>query len=344
MHPPGPAGAIEVPSLLASRAKINDKIENTLGCQYNERRDMKNILAIENVRKSFKVGFIPQKKEILKGISFSVAEGEIFGYLGPNGAGKTTTLKCVLGLIYPDSGRIELVGRPHLDPRAKEEVGFLPENPYFYDYLTASEFLDFYAQLFQLKKDVRQERITALLKLVGVDRAADLQLRKFSRGMLQRVGLAQALINEPSLILLDEPLGGLDPLGRKEIRDIIIRLKDEGKTVFLSSHILQDIEMICDRVAIIVGGRILNQGKLTDLISEKILFTEVTISGIDEKDLAAFGESLSVLSGRTLLKIFDEKKIQDVFDLARNRKGKIHSLIPRTQTLEDLFVDTVKPK
>jgi len=305
---------------------------------------MKTVLSIANIHKSFSVGFIPQKKEILQGISFSVAEGEIFGYLGPNGAGKTTTLKCVLGLIFPDKGTIELFGRPHLDPRAKERLGFLPENPYFYDYLTAREFLEFYGQLFGIKRHERQARIAALLELVGMEKAAGLQLRKFSRGMLQRIGLAQALINEPSLVLLDEPLGGLDPLGRREIRDVIIHLREEGKTVFLSSHILQDIEMICDRVAIIVGGRIMSQGRLADLISEKILFTEVTVSGVEEKELAGLGESLTAQAGRTLLKVFEEDRIQDILELVQKRHGRIHSLIPRTQTLEDLFVDMVRPQ
>ncbi len=303
---------------------------------------MKTVLSLENVHKSFKVGFIPKKKEILRGISFSVGEGEIFGYLGPNGAGKTTTLKCVLGLIFPDRGKIEIFGQPHLEPRAKERLGFLPENPYFYDYLTAREFLDFYAQLFRIDKNEREARIASLLKLVDMEKARDLQLRKFSRGMLQRIGLAQALINEPSLILLDEPLGGLDPLGRKEIRDIIIRLKGEGRTVFLCSHILQDIEMICDRVAIIIGGKILSQGPLTDLISERILFTEITLSGLDPKELAGLGESLSAQGGRTLIKVFREDKVQEILDLVKNRNAKIHSLIPRTQTLEDLFVEMVK--
>jgi len=305
---------------------------------------MSTILSIDGLRKTFSQGFIPRRKEILKGISFAVSEGEIFGYLGPNGAGKTTTIKCVLGLIFPDEGRIELCGRPHLDPRSKEKVGFLPENPYFYDYLTAREFLDFYGQLFGLAPDVRRKRIPALLKLVDMERAADLSLRKFSRGMLQRVGLAQALINEPSLVVLDEPLGGLDPIGRKEIRDIILRLRGEGKTVVLSSHILQDIEMICDRVAILVDGRILSQGRLTDLISEKILFTEIVLSGVGERELAALGEPLSALSGRTLLKVYDEARIQAVLDLVRDRKGTVHSLLPRTQTLEDLFVGMVRPR
>ena len=305
---------------------------------------MQTVLEIENVHKSFSTGFIPKKREILNGISLSVAEGEIFGYLGPNGAGKTTTLKTVLGLIFPDTGKIELFGRPHLDPRAKERLGFLPENPYFYDYLTAREFLDFYGQLFGIAKSARDERIARLLKLVGMDRSSGLQLRKFSRGMLQRVGLAQALINDPAFVILDEPLGGLDPLGRKEIRDIILNFRREGKTVLFTSHILQDIELICDRVAIIVGGRILSQGKLTDLISEKVLFTEVTVSGVEVSELAALGESLTAQADRVLLKVLDENKVQDILALVQKENGRIHSLIPRTQTLEDLFVDMVKPQ
>jgi len=303
---------------------------------------MATALKIENLHKSFKVGFIPKKKEILRGISLSVEEGEIFGYLGPNGAGKTTTLKCVLGIIFPDNGKIEIFGQPHLANQAKTQIGFLPENPYFYDYLTATEFLDFYGQLFFLKKKEKQEKINSLLKLVGLDRARDLQLRKFSRGMLQRIGLAQALINDPKFILLDEPLGGLDPLGRKEIRDIIVRFKEEGKTVFLSSHILQDIEMICDRVAIIVNGQVINQGALQDLISEKILFTEVAVSGITKKELESLGEFLSIHGERILLKVFEEKNVEKILALAQTKKGKIHSLIPRTETLEDLFVGVVK--
>lgn len=304
---------------------------------------MNTVLRIQNLHKSFKTGFIPKTNKILKGISLEVKGGEIFGYLGPNGAGKTTTLKCILGLIFPDEGTIEIFGHPHLSLRAKEKIGFLPENPYFYDYLTASEFLRFYSGLTLVKKEDKKEHIDSLLELVGLTHAAGLQLRKFSRGMLQRVGLAQALIHNPFLVLLDEPLGGLDPLGRKEIRDVIVRLKEEGKTVFLSSHILQDIEMICDRVAIILDGRIINQGTLQDLISEKILFTEIILSGIPAADLQGLGELYAAQGGRTLLKVLDEKKIESVFQLVQEKKGKIHSLIPRTETLEDLFVGAVKP-
>lgn len=303
---------------------------------------MVDVLKIEDLHKSFKVGFMPKKKKILKGITLDVGGGEIFGYLGPNGAGKTTTLKCILGLIFPDRGSIEIFGFPYLSLQAKQRIGYLPENPYFYDYLTSLEFLRFCCQLSLVPKKDRETKIANLLRLVGLERAANLQLRKFSRGMLQRIGLAQTLIHDPSLVFLDEPLGGLDPLGRKEIRDIVVRLKEEGKTIFLCSHILQDIEMICDRVAIIVNGEIISQGKLQDLISEKIFFTEITLSGVEGSKLEGLGEALSAHGGRILLKVYEEDKIDEVLRLVQREEGSIHSLIPRTETLEDLFVDMVK--
>jgi ABC-2 type transport system ATP-binding protein len=304
---------------------------------------MGNALRIEGLYKSFRTGFIPKSKEILKGISLTVEEGRIFGYLGPNGAGKTTTIKCVLSLIFPDQGNVEIFGRSHLSPASRERVGFLPENPYFYDYLTAEEFLSFYAGLFRIAKEEKRKRIARLLGLVGLEKAAGIQLRKFSRGMLQRVGLAQALINDPDLVILDEPLGGLDPLGRKDIRDIIVRFKQEGKTVFLSSHILQDIEMICDRVAVVVGGKIISEGALHDLISEKVLFTEFAVSGVDPADLAPFGECLAAGGGNVLLKVIGDDRVEQAIVFIRSKRGKIHSLIPRTETLEDTFVRMVRP-
>ncbi len=302
---------------------------------------MADAIRIQDLHKTFRLGFIPKARPILKGITFAVREGEIFGYLGPNGAGKTTTIKCLLGLIRPDAGTVDILGRSSLSPRSREALGFLPENPYFYDYLTAREFLAFTADLFGLPRRDKEERIARLLALVGLERAADLPLRKYSRGMLQRAGLAQALINEPKLVILDEPLGGMDPLGRKEIRDIIVRFKDEGKTVFFTSHILQDIEMICDRVAIIVGGRIVKEGALRDLVSEKVLFTEVTVAGVAAEAFGGLGESLSVQGDRVLLKVFEEAKVDEVLELVRDRKGRLVSLSPRTETLEDIFVETV---
>ena len=302
---------------------------------------MADAIRIEGLKKSFRLGFIPKTREILKGISFSVKEGEVFGYLGPNGAGKTTTIKCLLGLIFPDAGTIEILGQSHLSTRARQTLGFLPENPYFYDYLSAREFLAFTADLFGLARKEKDERIARLLKLVGLERAASLRLRKYSRGMLQRVGLAQALINDPKLVILDEPLGGMDPLGRKEIRDIIVRFKDEGKTVFFTSHILQDIEMICDHVAIIVGGSVVKQGPLHDLVSEKVLFTELTVSGVAPEAFRDLGEGLSAQGDRVFLRILGERRVDEVLALVREKRGRVVSLSPRTETLEDIFVETV---
>jgi ABC-2 type transport system ATP-binding protein len=302
---------------------------------------MADAIRIQDLRKNFRLGFIPKTREILKGITLAVREGEIFGYLGPNGAGKTTTIKCLLGLIRPDAGTIEILGRSHLSPRSREPLGFLPENPYFYDYLTAREFLAFTADLFGLGRREKEDRTRRLLALVGLERAADLPLRKYSRGMLQRAGLAQALINDPKIVILDEPLGGMDPIGRKEIRDIIVRFRDEGKTVFFTSHILQDIEMICDRVAIIVGGRIVKEGALRDLVSERVLFTEATVAGLPPAAFAGLGESVSVQGDRVLLRLFDDAQVDRVLDLVRGRKGRLLSLSPRTETLEDIFVETV---
>jgi ABC-2 type transport system ATP-binding protein len=301
-------------------------------------------IQVTDLHKSFKSEFLRRRHEILKGISLTVEAGEIYGYLGPNGAGKTTTLKCLLGLIFPEKGAIEILGQPHLSLHAKSRIGFLPENPYFYDYLSAVEFLRYYSQLHQIPRSEQPAKIDRLLKLVGLNEAAHLQLRKFSKGMLQRIGLAQALLNDPELVLLDEPLGGLDPLGRKEMRDIIVKLRDEGKTVFLSSHILQDIEMICDRVAIIVDGRIVNQGRLFDLISEKVLFTEITLSGIDAAALQSFGECLTTPSAKILVKVFAQEKVPELLSLAQERRAVVHSLVPRTESLEDLFVGSVKVK
>jgi ABC-2 type transport system ATP-binding protein len=299
-------------------------------------------IRIDDLHKSFKSEFLRKQKPILKGISLEVEEGEIFGYLGPNGAGKTTTLKCLLGLIFPEKGKIEILGQPHLALSAKMRIGFLPENPYFYDYLTAREFLRFYCQLHLVKKGEQEARIAGLLQKVGLENSADLQLRKFSKGMLQRIGLAQALLNDPDLVLLDEPLGGLDPLGRKEIRDIILELRAAGKTVFLSSHILQDIEMICDRVAIIVDGRIVNSGRLHDLISQNVLFTEITLTGVAAAELKEWGETMATPGGEILLKVYEENNVGKVLDLVHGRKARILSLVPRSQSLEDLFVGTVK--
>src|SRR6266849_9697408 len=229
------------------------------------------VVQTEQLSKIFRVGFRGKRVTAVDGLSLEVRRGEVFGFLGPNGAGKTTTLKILMGLIYPTSGTARLFNLDMGDPRAKTRLGFLPESPYFYDYLTSREFLEFYGYLFGLWGAVLGKRVDELLELVGMTHAKDLQLRKFSKGMLQRVGVAQALINDPELVVLDEPMSGLDPIGRKEIRDLILELRAEGKTVLYSTHILSDVELTCDRVAIVVRGRLRDSGPLDKLLSPRLL-------------------------------------------------------------------------
>ena len=218
--------------------------------------DRREIVRVESIVKDFRPGLGIRAKRVLHGVSFSVREGEIFGFVGPNGAGKTTTLKILMGLIRATGGRASILGQEVGDAAYREHIGFLPENPYFYAFLSAREILRFYARLSGVEGARMESQIQTLIDQVGLNDASDARLGTYSKGMLQRVGIAQALIHDPQVVFLDEPMSGLDPIGRKDIRDIILRLKSEGRTVFMNTHILNDVEMICDRVAIIVKGRI----------------------------------------------------------------------------------------
>jgi ABC-2 type transport system ATP-binding protein len=231
--------------------------------------------------KVYRNGFwLNQKITSLKELSLTVYQGETFGLLGPNGAGKTTLLKALLGIIRPTSGKGMLLGQPIGDRRVKQKIGYLPENPYFYDYLTAWEFLQFVAGLFQIPKSVQQKRIMELLELVGLSKttAKKKQLRQYSKGMLQRVGMAQALINDPELVFLDEPMSGLDPMGRYQVKEIILSLKQQGKTIFFNSHVLSDVEQICDRIAILANGELVCLGSINQLLGQAEAY-QVVVSG-----------------------------------------------------------------
>lgn len=304
-----------------------------------------SILQTEGLTKTFKVGFWGRHVTVLEGLNLSVQRGEVFGFLGPNGAGKTTTIKILMGLIYPTGGRATVLGRPVGDSRAKTRIGFLPESPYFYDYLTAVEFLQFYGHLFSLRGAALENRVTELLDLVGMSHARHMQLRKFSKGMLQRVGIAQALINDPELIVLDEPMSGLDPVGRKEIRDLILRLKERGKTIFFSSHILYDAELLCDRVAIILKGRMVACGQVSELVGQGATQSvEMVVEGLSSEGLEhlrPLTEKLLIQGSQVLLVLRNQQQVGNALEIVRVAKGVVVSVTPQKGSLEDLFIREV---
>ena len=302
----------------------------------------KEVLVIDRLRKVFKVGFWGRRVTAVDGIALDVQQGEIFGFLGPNGAGKTTTIKMLMGLIYPTSGTATLFGQPIGDPSAKAKIGFLPESPYFYDYLTGHEFLRFYGHLFGMRGTRLNARVDELLELVGMAHARDLQLRKFSKGMLQRVGIAQALINDPEFVVLDEPMSGLDPIGRKEVRDLILRLKESGKTVMFSSHILHDAEVLCDRVAMIMKGKLVACGHVSELIAGDTTHeVEMVIDRLLPEALDRIKPMANkvVLQGeRVMVVLTSQQSVDEVLEVIRSAKAKLVSVTPHKASLEDLFI------
>jgi ABC-2 type transport system ATP-binding protein len=304
-----------------------------------------DVVRIEGVVKDFRPGFGLRTKRVLDGISFNVQKGEIFGFVGPNGAGKTTTLKVLMGLIQMTAGRAEILGHDVRERDFRKHVGFLPENPYFYDFLTGREILDFYAKLSGLSTSSRAERVETLLEWVGLAHAADARLRTYSKGMLQRVGIAQALVHDPDVIFLDEPMSGLDPIGRMEIRNLILRLRTEGKTVFMNTHILSDVEMVCDRVAVIVHGRIRYEGHIDDFMGESSRTSELIVSGMApdlvqrlEEDL---GAELRGHGDRIAVRI-REKEVNETIQLLIGSGADLVSVTPVRASLEDIFMTAVE--
>ena len=298
------------------------------------------VLEFVDLAKEFRLGLRLTRVQAVRGVSLKVGAGEIFGYLGPNGAGKTTTMKMAMGLIQPSAGQVKLFGRSMQDPMIRSRVGYLPEHPYFYDYLTAKEILDFYGELYGIARKERRRRVEELLELVGLTYAANRTLRRFSKGMLQRVGIAQAIINDPDLVILDEPLSGLDPMGRKEVRDIIVTLREQGKTVFFSSHILHDIETICDRVALLIQGKIHKIGPLDTLLSEETSEVDITARDVSADALEALkakATSFEALGPATLFTV-SEPQVSEFLTALLNAGARVHEVQPRRQSLESLFV------
>ncbi|MBZ5537147.1 MAG: ABC transporter ATP-binding protein [Acidobacteriia bacterium] len=297
---------------------------------------------IHELTKDYFVGFWRKRRvRALDQLSLTVNEGEIFGFLGPNGAGKTTTLKLLMRLIYPTSGHAEILGKPFDDVAMHAHIGYLPENPYFYDYLTAEEFLAYSGRLFGLSSTRVKSKIDELLQVVDLKDARRLQLRKFSKGMLQRAGIAQALINDPEIIFLDEPMSGLDPIGRREIRDLILGLKREGKTVFFSTHILPDVETLCDRVAIIYKGKLLGCGSLTELLVGDSSAIEMVVSQFNyelQTALRLIATDQNVAGNMLRLTLPDQAALFNALDAVRAHGGQVVHVHPLKESFEDYFV------
>ena len=297
-------------------------------------------IEIEGLSKSYSVGFLKkQLRPALKGLTLAVSAGETFGFLGPNGAGKTTTLKLLMGLIFPTSGSATILGKDYRDPDVRKRIGFLPEQPYFYDYLSAPEVLDYYGRLSGLSASARKQRIPDVLVGVGLGDVANKQLRKFSKGMLQRVGIAQAIIHDPEVIFLDEPMSGLDPLGRHEIRELIQGLKDAGKTVFFSTHILSDAEALCDRVAVIHKGELRGVGVMKDLRSGGGDKSEVIWEGASALPVVqrlVLDSHVTAELVRATVKCAD---LDSLLEALRQQRARLVSVTPLHGTLEEYFLE-----
>ena len=306
-------------------------------------------IVVDRLTKTYKPVW-PWLKEttVLSDVSLSVGQGEIFGFLGHNGAGKTTTMKILLGLIGVTGGRVELLGAPATDVAVHARIGYMPESPYFYDYLTAEEFLCFYGRLAGLSRETVLQRTPQLLERVGLTEARDRQLRKFSKGMLQRIGLAQAIIHDPELVILDEPMSGLDPIGRKEVRDLILSLRDQGKTVFFSTHIVSDVEMICDRVGILAKGKMLASGRIEDLVNEhEAQSVEVVCDGVVGDDLATIKRKATRIlqrGVRCLIILPGQDHLEEVLAILRHAGGTLVSVIPHKGSLEEIFLEQTNRK
>jgi len=307
--------------------------------------DRDAVVVVEDLVKDFRPGFGLRRKRILHGISFCVRRGEIFGFVGPNGAGKTTTLKVLMGLIHPTAGRASILGHDVGETGFRRHIGFLPENPWFYDYLTGREFLDFYARLGGVGAGERDRRVSELLEQVGLAHAADLRLRAYSKGMLQRAGIAQALVHDPSVLFLDEPMSGLDPIGRKEIRDLILHLHVQGKTVFMNTHILSDVEMLCERMAIIVEGRIRYEGRTEAVLADEERSSDVVLAAASPELVESlerrFAAEVRGRGERVEFRIPD-KHVGELLWSALEAGAEVVAVTPHRTSLETLFLSAVK--
>jgi ABC-2 type transport system ATP-binding protein len=300
-------------------------------------------IEIENLTKDYPYGFLHlKKKRSLEGLTMQVEGGEVFGFLGPNGAGKSTTIKLLVGLIFPDAGSASILGKPITDIEMHRDIGYMPEQPYFYDYLTAAEVLDYFARFHDLTAVDRSERVARMLKKVGLETARKIQLRKYSKGMLQRVGLAQAILHDPKVVILDEPMSGLDPIGRREVRDIILELKREGRTVLFSTHILSDAEMLCDRVGVIVGGKLRGVGAPGEMVGMKAQGMEILfeLPGVGSSAAAVIAKATKT-GDRYRLQV-PEEELYAALEQLRGAGAKILSVAQVKASLEEYFMHLIE--
>ncbi len=299
------------------------------------------LIEVRGLRKEFRLGLFMRRVLAVRGISFDVAEGSIFGFLGPNGAGKTTTIKMLTGLIRPSAGSASIFGHAIPSPRAMQKVGFLPESPYVYPYLTPAEFVELCGRLSGLRGRAVKDRARQVLQAVGMLYAADRPVRRLSKGMLQRTGLAAALVADPELLILDEPMSGLDPVGRKEVRDLIVEERARGRTIFFSTHILSDVETLCDRVSILRGGEVVVSGVLDELLNRDVRQTDVVLASATEeleKRLAAAGYASKRIGEQLLVEAQGDERVQGVLSAALELGAVVVEVVPRHETLEELFV------
>jgi len=298
-------------------------------------------IEIEHLSKEYPYGFLNLKKKIsLEDLSMRVDTGEVFGFLGPNGAGKSTTIKLLMRLIFPDRGTARILGKSIDDVSMHQETGYLPEQPYFYDYLTAAELLDYFARFHGLTATDRKTRVQNMLKKVGLETAKKIQLRKYSKGMLQRVGLAQAILHDPQVVILDEPMSGLDPLGRREVRDIILELKKDGRTVLFSTHILSDAEMLCDRVGVIVGGKLRGVGTPGEMVGIQTQGMEVLFEVAEGKNLPLLAKATR--TGERYRVQMPEEELYGAIEQLRAAGARILSVAQIKPALEEFFMNLVE--
>ena len=299
------------------------------------------VLEVNGLYKTFHIGFLRKRVDAVRGTSFSVKRGEIFGLLGPNGAGKTTTIKSILRLIFPTKGDIRIFGRPSGDREAAKRVGYMPENPYVYQYLKPIEFLDLCGRLVGLEKQERRARSEEMIDKVGLRDAADRPIGKFSKGMMQRIGLAQALLHDPELLVLDEPMSGLDPIGRKEVRDLLLEQRERGKTLLFTSHILHDVELLCDRVVIMQQGKITSEGQVHDLLESAGRRVEIRLSSASQKlrdSLTSRGTIVDGGAGHLTLQVDGQQAVDEVLRISSAAGARLDAMIPERESLENLFI------